>query len=252
MPTLGSRLSQALAELQHQARPDQLAGMARFGLVGAGRLGVSVPALRRLGRTLGRDHGLALALWDTGIPDARILASLVVDPAQLTSAQMDLWAHTAEAWDVCDQACNNAFVRSPLAWDRVQAWSQSTQEFTRRAAFALLACLATHDKRAPDAAFVAALQLIEQAAPDERNFVRKAVNWALRGIGKRNLALQGLAIERAERIARLDSRAARWIAADALRELRSPAVTARLASRSVARQVAEPSPRKGRAGPGLS
>ncbi len=248
----GSRLSQALAELRRQARPDLLAGMARFGLVGAGRLGVSVPALRRLGRTLGRDHGLALALWDTGIPDARILASLVAEPTRLTPAQMDLWVHTAEAWDVCDQACNNAFVRSPLAWDRVQAWSQASPEFPRRAAFALLACLATHDKRAPDAAFAAALELIEQSATDERNFVRKAVNWALRGIGKRNLALHSVAIERAERIARLDSRAARWIATDALRELRSPAVAARLAARSASRPVADPSPRMGRAGPGSS
>lgn len=250
MADAGSRLSQALAELRRQARPDQLAGMARFGLVGAGRLGVSVPALRRLGRALGRDHGLALALWDTGIPDARILASLVAEPGRLTSAQMDLWAHTAEAWDVCDQACNNAFVRSPLAWDRVKAWSQASPEFARRAAFALLACLATHDKRATDAAFAAALELIEQAATDERHFVRKAVNWALRGIGKRNVSLQLLAIERAERIAGLNSRAARWIVADALRELRSPDVAARLAARRAPRPVAEPSPCNDRAGPG--
>ena len=145
---------------------------------------------------------------------------------------MDLWAHTAEAWDVCDQACNNAFVRSPLAWDRVKAWSQASPEFARRAAFALLACLATHDKRATDAAFAAALELIEQAATDERHFVRKAVNWALRQIGKRSATLHKPALAMAERLAASSDRTARWIGKDAVRELTAAKILERLAGKT--------------------
>ena len=221
------RLPDILAQLQQHARPDQLDGMARFGIVGAGRLGVSIPALRALARSLGRDHALALALWDTGIPDARILASMVSDPAQLTARQMDQWAKDFNSWDVCDQTCLNAFVRSPLAWRKVPQWAKQSDEFVRRAAFALLACLATHDKRAPDSAFTDALAWIEATARDERNFVKKAVNWALRNIGKRNAALRDAAIACALRIQQQGSKPARWIAADALRELHSEAVRQR-------------------------
>jgi 3-methyladenine DNA glycosylase AlkD len=212
-------VDQALELLQQHARPAELAGMARFGMQTDGRLGVSVPVLRRIGKTLGRDHALALALWDTGIPDAQILAGLVAEPARLTSRQMDAWARSMRSWDVCDGACLNAFVHSPLAWDKSAAWVARRGEFVRRAGFALLATLAVHDKRSDDARFVAALSWIESAADDERNFVRKAVNWALRGIGKRNAALRPQAIAAAQRLRALDSKAARWIAADALREL---------------------------------
>lgn len=230
--TPSPRLSEALALLQQHARPVQLDGMARFGIAGAGRLGVSIPALRALARSLGRDHALALALWDTGIPDARILASMLSDPAQLTARQMDQWSKGFDSWDVCDQTCMNAFVRSPLAWRKVPQWAKRGDEFVRRAAFALLACLATHDKRAPDSAFIDALAWIEAAASDERNFVKKAVNWALRGIGKRNAALRDGAIACALRIQQQGSKPARWIAADALRELSSQAVQKRHARRS--------------------
>ncbi|MBI2750351.1 MAG: DNA alkylation repair protein [Burkholderiales bacterium] len=195
--------------------------MARFGIVGGGRLGLSVPVMRTIARTLGRDHTLAKALWDTGIPDARIVASMVADPLRLTARQMDQWAKGFNSWDVCDQTCQNAFVRSSLAWRKVALWSKRQDEFVRRAAFALLACLATHDKQAPDSAFVDALALVEAAAGDERNFVKKAVNWALRGIGKRNAALREAAIACALRIQQQGSKSARWIAADALRELRA-------------------------------
>ena len=214
------RLRLALDLLHQNARPAELAGMARFGIVGDQRLGLSVPAMRGIARTLGRDHALAQALWDTAIPDARIVASMVADPAQLTARQMDAWVKGFAAWDVCDQTCLNAFCKSPLAWRKVQAWATRKDEFVRRAAFALLATLAVHDKAADDDAFVATLALVEAAADDDRNFVKKAVNWALRNIGKRNRALRQAAIEAALRIQQQGSKSARWIAADALRELR--------------------------------
>jgi 3-methyladenine DNA glycosylase AlkD len=193
--------------------------MARFGITGESRLGLSVPAMRGIARTLGRDHVLAQALWDTGIPDARIVASMVADPAPLTSRQMDAWVKGFATWDVCDQTCLNAFCKSPLAWSKVQAWATRKDEFVRRAAYALLATLAVHDKKASDAAFITALSLVEAAADDERNFVKKAVNWALRNIGKRNGVLRVAAIASAQRIRQQGTKSARWIAADALREL---------------------------------
>jgi 3-methyladenine DNA glycosylase AlkD len=213
-------LDEALDRLRAQARPEVLAGMARFGMNTEQRLGLSIPMLRRLGREIGPDHGLALALVDTGIPDAQILAACIAEPARFTVTQMNHWVTRLDAWDSCDQACSNAFARTPLAWARVPAWAARTGEFERRAAFALIAALAVHDKTAEDARLIAFLPLIEAAADDERNFVKKAVNWALRQIGKRNPALREEAIACAERLRTRDSRAARWIAADALRELR--------------------------------
>ena len=214
-----TRLQHALTLLHQNARPQELAGMARFGITGDGRLGLSVPAMRGIARTLGRDHAMAQALWDTGIPDARIVASMVAEPALLTARQMDAWVKGFAAWDVCDQTCLNAFCKSPLAWRKVEAWATRKDEFVRRAAFALLATLAVHDKQAGDTPFIAALALVEAAAYDDRNFVKKAVNWALRNVGKRNAALRAQAIASALRIQQQGSKPARWIAADALREL---------------------------------
>jgi 3-methyladenine DNA glycosylase AlkD len=216
-------LDEALARLRAQARPEVLQGMAHFGMNTEGRLGLSVPSLRQLGREIGRDHPLAMALVDSGIPDAQILAAYVAEPARFTVAQMNHWVTRLQAWDTCDQACANAFVHSPLAWGRVPAWAARRAEFERRAAFALIAALSVRDKRAEDARFIAFLPLIEQAADDERNFVKKAVNWALRQIGKRNAALCAEATACAERLREHPSPAARWIAADALREWRSRA-----------------------------
>ncbi len=213
------RLQTALTLLHQNARPAALLGLSGFGIAGEDRLGLSVPAMRAIARTLGRDHALAQALWDTAIPDARIVASMVADPALLTARQMDVWVKGFAAWDVCDQTCLNAFVKSPLAWRKVDAWANRKDEFVRRAAFALLATLAVHDKDADDARFIAALARVEAAADDDRNFVKKAVNWALRGIGKRNAALHTHAIAAALRIQQQGSKSARWIAADALREL---------------------------------
>jgi 3-methyladenine DNA glycosylase AlkD len=214
------QLQCALHMLHQNARPQELTGMARFGIVGKNRLGLSVPAMRAIARTLGRDHTLALALWETGIPDARIVASMVADPKLLTSRQMDSWVKGFASWDVCDQTCLNAFSKSPLAWRKVAVWAQRKDEFVRRAAFALLATLAVHDKQAPDQDFITALALVEDSSGDDRNFVKKAVNWALRNIGKRNPALRSAAIESALRIQQQGGRSGRWIAADALRELR--------------------------------
>ncbi len=216
------RLDNTLARLQAAARPEALTGMARFGLTGDGRLGLAVPTLRELAREFKRDHDLALALWDTGIPDAQILAGMVADPAQLTVAQMDHWVAGMLAWDVCDQACTNAFVKSPLAWGAIPRWAAREREFEKRAGFALLAVAAVHQKARPDADFLACMPLIEAAAGDDRNFVKKAVNWALRQIGKRSAGLREPALTLAQRLCEREDRAARWIGHDARRELGRP------------------------------
>ena len=213
------RLSQALAALRAQARPEQLQAMARFGLTGEGRLGLAVPTLRALAREFKRDHELALALWDTAIPDAQILAGMVAEPDRLTLQQMDHWVAGMRAWDVCDQACLNAFVKSPLAWAAIPRGARRRPEFEKRAGFSLLAVAAVHQKTRPDADFIACLPLIEAAADDERNFVKKSVNWALRQIGKRSAALREPALTVAERLCAREEKSARWIGSDARREL---------------------------------
>ena len=217
-----------LDELQSKAKPDQLAGMAKYGMTVERRLGVSVPDMRKLAKELGRDHALALGLWRTGIAEARIVAGMVADPAKLTEGQMEEWVKDIDSWDVCDQVCMNLFEKSQLAWKKIIDWSEREEEFVKRTAFSLIACLAWHDKKASDEKFVELLPVIMREATDERNFVKKAVNWALRNIGKRNVHLNEAAISTAKEIQRLDSKAARWIAADAIRELESDAVQSRL------------------------
>jgi 3-methyladenine DNA glycosylase AlkD len=217
-----------LAELHAKASAANVVGMARFGIVGAQRLGVAMPDLRRIARAAGRDHQLALALWRTGIPEARIVAALVDQPGQLTEQQMEGWVAEFDSWDVCDQVCMNLFDKTPLAWKKVRDWAERDEEFVKRAAFALLACLAWHDKTAADERFVGLLPLIARAASDQRNYVKKAISWALRTIGKRNMRLNQAAIQTAREIQRLDARPARWIAADALRELEGEAIQKRL------------------------
>lgn len=214
-----TRLDLALARLRAEARPDQLEAMARFGLTGDTRLGLAVPTLRALAKEFKRDHELALALWDTAIPDAQILAGMVAEPGKLTVQQMDHWVAGMQAWDVCDQACLNAFVKSPLAWEAIPRWARRQREFEKRAAFSLLAVAAVHQKQRPDADFIARLPLIEAAADDERNFVKKSVNWALRQIGKRSAALREPALTVAERLCEREEKSARWIGSDARREL---------------------------------
>lgn len=221
-------LDEALAQLNAHAHPDQLEGMARFAIVGGNRLGLTVPEMRQIAKALKRDHALAGALWDTAIPDAMILASMIDDPRQVTESQMDEWVEDFMSWDVCDQVCGNLFDKSPLAWTKASEWSGREEEFVRRAAFALIACLAWHDKSAADEKFTRLLPVIVHGSTDERNFVKKAVSWAVRNIGKRNRRLNTAAIEAAREIAGIDSKSARWIASDALRELTSEAVQRRL------------------------
>jgi 3-methyladenine DNA glycosylase AlkD len=184
--------------------------------------------IRRLAREAGRSHALAAELWASGIHEARILATLVEEPARATRRQMNQWARDFDSWDVCDQACQNIFRYTPRAFAKAAQWSRARPEFVRRAGFSLMAGLAVSAKEAPDAEFKAFLSMISKAAQDERPMVKKAVNWALRAIGKRNRRLHRAAIEAAEAIRRQDSKAARWIAADALRELRNPATVSRI------------------------
>ncbi len=221
-------VNDVLQKLRDKARPDQLEGMARFAIVGEGRLGVSVPDMRKLAKEIGKDHKLALALWKTGIPDARILAGMVAEPDKLTEEQMDSWVKDFDSWDVCDQVSMNLFEKTPWAERKIHEWSQREEEFVKRTAFALIACLAWHDKTAENEKFISLFPVIKNGATDDRNFVKKAVNWALRNIGKRNPALNRAAIGLAQEIKELDSKAARWIANDALRELQSDAVQQRL------------------------
>jgi 3-methyladenine DNA glycosylase AlkD len=206
--------------------------MARFGIVGKGRLGVSIPSLRKLARSIGKDHSLANKLWMTRIPDAMILAAFIGEPEKLTKEEMDTWVKTITSWDVCDQVCSNLFDRSPHAWTRIHPWASHDREFVKRAAYVLIASLALHDREAPDARFMALLPLIRRGATDEHNYVRKAVNWALRHIGKRNDRLHKEALAEARVIRQLPSPSARWIAADAIRELENPKTIARIRART--------------------
>jgi 3-methyladenine DNA glycosylase AlkD len=216
-------------KLRALASQANVQGMARFGMSVDKRLGVAVPEMRRIAKAAGKDHAAALELWATGIAEARIVASMIAVPAQLTEEQMEAWVKDLDSWDVCDQVCMNLFEKSPLARRKIVEWSSREEEFVKRAAFALLACVAWHDKRATDEELIAFLPLIERCATDERNFVKKAVDWALRTIGKKNHRLNQAAIETARRIQHIDSKAARWIAGDALRELESDRVERRLA-----------------------
>lgn len=217
-----------LNSLKKMARPDQLNGMARFGIVIERRLGVSIPELRKMAKELGKDHKLALNLWKTGIPEARILAAMIDEPEKVTEKQMEDWVKDINSWDVCDQVCMNLFEKTPLAWKKIHDWSKREEEFVKRTAYSLIACLAWHDKEAEDQKFIKLFPVIELGATDERNFVKKAVNWALRNIGKRNRKLNKAGINAARKIGRINSKAARWVASDAIRELTSDAVKKRL------------------------
>jgi 3-methyladenine DNA glycosylase AlkD len=221
-------VKEVLDKLRTKARPENLSGMAKYGMAVEQRLGVSVPEVRKLAKEIGTDRKLALELWKTGIAEARILAAMVDDPSKLTEEQMEDWVKDIDSWDVCDQVCMNLFEKNQLAWKKIMDWSEREGEFVRRTAFSLIACLAWHDKKASDEKFIELLPVMIRGSTDERNFVKKAVNWALRNIGKRNLNLNKAAIEAAKEIQRLDSKAARWIAADAIRELESDPIQQRL------------------------
>lgn len=221
-------VDQVVKTLKEMAKPENVEGMARFGISSERRLGISVPEMRKLAKKLGKHHQLALDLWDTGIPEGQIVAGMVAEPKRLTEDQMEDWVKQINSWDVCDQVCMNLFEKSAMAWRKISEWSEREEEFVKRCAYALIACLAWHDKQAEDDRFIQLMPVIKRGATDERNYVKKAVNWALRNIGKRNLNLNSVAIKTAKEIQQIDSKAARWIASDAIRELQSEPVQRRL------------------------
>jgi 3-methyladenine DNA glycosylase AlkD len=192
------------------------------------RLGVSVPDMRKIAKEVGKDHGLALALWTTGIPEAKIVASMIDEPEKLTEEQMEAWVTGINSWDICDQVCMNLFEKTPLAWKKIRDWAERDEEFVRRTAFSLIAGLAWHNKEVEDGKFIELFPVIKQGATDERNFVKKAVNWALRNIGKRNPNLNKAALKAAKEIQQIDCKTAHWVASNALKELESKAVQRRL------------------------
>jgi 3-methyladenine DNA glycosylase AlkD len=210
------------------ARPNALEGMARYGINVSTAYGVSIPDLRNIAKDIGKDHSFALKLWSSGIHDARILASMIDDPNKVTERQMNSWVKDFNSWDLCDQCCNNLFWKTSFAWDKAFAWAQREEEFVKRAAFALQAVLAWHEKDTDDSKFLDFLPVIIDASTDSRNYVKKAVNWALRQIGKRSANLWKPTLECCEDLMVIDSKSAKWIARDAKRELESDAVKRRL------------------------
>jgi len=221
-----------LRKLRARARPSQLEGMARYGIAVEKRLGVSIPDLRKIAKEIGQNHRLAVELWQTGIDDARILASMIDEPKKVTEEQMEKWVLDFNSWDVCDQVCMNLFEKTPLAWKKIHDWSLREEEFVKRAAFALIACLAWHDKWSEDQKFAKLFPVIKSASTDERNFVKKAVSWALRNIGKRTPYLNTQAIKVARELLQNDSKASRWIGKNTIRELESEPVQRRLKTKS--------------------
>jgi 3-methyladenine DNA glycosylase AlkD len=231
-PDLARQVKAILAELRALGSEDGRAGMARFGIKAENAFGVSMAAMRPLSRDYRRQHDLALALWDTGIHEARIFAALIEDPKLVTRKQMDSWVADFDSWDICDQASMRVFARTPFVAEKVSKWAGDKREFVRRAAFATIAGYAVSARQAADDEFAAFLPLIEAHAKDSRNFVRKAVNWALRQIGKRSPALHEPALQLAKQLAGSDDRTARWIGKDAVRELTDPVQIARLKARA--------------------
>jgi 3-methyladenine DNA glycosylase AlkD len=223
-------LKEVLAWLKRHGTQAARDGMARYAIPSDTAFGVSVGALKQLGKRLGRNHELAAALWETGRYEPRMLATMIDDPARVTSAQMDRWCREFDNWAICDTACFHLFDRTAHAWSKIAPWSRKRDEFGKRAAFALLWGLTVHDQRAGDGPFIEGLMLIEREAVDERNFVKKAVNMALRAVGKRNPALNAAAVALARRLADSEQPSARWVGKDALRELTGPSVTRRLAA----------------------
>jgi 3-methyladenine DNA glycosylase AlkD len=220
-----------LAALGDLSTESTLAGMVRFGIPSTHALGVTMADMRTLAKSLGQSHELAADLWATGCYEARMVASMIEAPALVTPIQMDQWCRDFDSWAICDTVCFNLFNVTAHAWEKIHEWSSREAEFEKRAAYALLWCLPRRKASADNAAFIAALGLIEREACDERNFVKKAVNMALRSIGKRNTELNAAAIETARRLAVANNKTSRWIGSHALRELASPAVVSRLAKR---------------------
>ncbi len=224
---------EVLKWLERKGTRKYIHGMARYGIQTNKRvLGVSVGTMQSLAKQLGKDHALAMELWTSGCYEGQMLAALIDEPQRVTRSQMNAWAGDFDNWAICDTACFHLFDKTPFAWEKARQWATSRREFVKRASFALMASITVHDKTAPDSEFLALLPIIEDGAHDERNFVKKAVNWALRSIGKRNQALNTAAIASAKRLAESEEPSCRWVGKDALRELTSSKVQTRLARRS--------------------
>ena len=219
---------EALGKLQTMANGENLAGMSRFGIDTQKALGISMPNIRAVGKEITKDHDLAQELWDSDIHEARILASIIDDAKWVTSQQMEDWVKDFNSWDLCDQVCGNLFERTSLAHEKILSWANREQEFVKRAAFAMIAWRAVHDKKQDDEFFFHYLPMIETASDDPRNFVKKAVNWALRQIGKRSRKTHGPALALAEKLAKSANTARRWVGNDAVKELRNPKLLQRL------------------------
>lgn len=229
-------IDEIIKKLASLENPANIAGMKRFGIVTKKAFGVSAPVLKQLAKDIKKQtddrHKLALELWETGVHEARVIAYLIDNPKEVTEAQMDSWAADFDNWAICDGTCGHLFCKTEFAYKKVFEWSERDEEFIKRAGICLIAWLAVHDKKADDAQITQFLPLLENKADDERNFIKKAVNWSLRQIGKRNLNLNKLAIESAERIKLQDTKSARWIAADALRELKNEKTLERVRKKS--------------------
>lgn len=226
------QVAEIIAKLRSLGSPENVAGMERFGIVAERSFGISTPVLKDLAKEIKKQtddrHSLALDLWGTGIYEARAVAFMIDDPKQVTVEQMDSWAADFDNWATVDGTCGYLFCRTPHAYEKALEWAGKKPEFIKRAGFSLMAYLAVHDKKADDDKIAVFLPVIERHSDDDRNFVKKAVNWALRQIGKRNVRLNELAVKTAGRIKQQETRSARWIAADALRELTSENVLERL------------------------
>ncbi len=221
--------TEIIEKIKALSDPEAVKGMARFGINPENTYGVSVWELRRMAKEIGQDHTLAKQLWASGIHEARLLATFTGEPEMVTEAQMESWVKDFDSWDICDMCCSNLFDKTKFARTKAIEWSRREEEFVKRAGFVLMAALSVHDKKAADEDFIQFMPIIKREATDNRNFVKKAVNWALRQIGKRNLNLNKMAVEMAEEIKQIDSKSARWIAADAIRELTGEAVQKKLA-----------------------
>jgi 3-methyladenine DNA glycosylase AlkD len=219
--------NQILKKLKSQANPQNVAGMTRFGINPQKTYGINLPVLRKMAKEIGRDHRLALKLWDSGIHEARILASMIDEAEKVSEKQMEKWVKDLDSWDVCDQVCSNLFDKTEFAYQKAFEWSKRKEEFIKRAGFVLMAALSVHDKEAKDKKFEQFFPIIKKEVDDKRNFVKKAVNWSLRQIGKRNSVLNKKAIVVAKEIQKMDFQSAKWIANDALRELKSEAIQKR-------------------------
>jgi 3-methyladenine DNA glycosylase AlkD len=217
-----------IKELKSKSRKDQLEGMSRYGINIDNRLGVSIPDIRRIAKEFGKNHKVALELWKTGIADAKITAALIDEVEKVTIKQMDEWVKDFNSWDICDQVCMNLFDKTIYAWDKVVEWSNRDEEFVKRAAFSLLACLAWHDKNASNERFIEFFPIIKSNINDNRNYVKKAISWSLRHIGKRNLELHKIVLNFSDEIKKLESKNARWIASDVIRDLNSISTKKRL------------------------